>query len=416
MRFGRPRTLFGQTALLIIASLALFSAVAWSAIVWTAVIPAAQSAGRVVAEKANAAADAFSKGLPLPREVETAEHLPEGRNAQRGYFSFYLSTFRRELQAQLPGAQIYIARSVMPLEIWIQLPRLPNRWLVLTWRLARPGTPAALIGVVFASALVVLVGASLFARRLTTPLADLDRATSRIAEGERVALNTASGPSEVRSLATAFTAMSDRLVEHEERREIMLAGLSHDLRSPLARLRVAVELLDSRESALAEQMAVEIEDIDRMVGQFLQYVRAGYREVPIEACADDIVRETLAHYGDLRLDLDAAEPRLLAVESIQHMLYNLVSNASDHGRPPVSVSTRLAAKELQITVTDHGPGLSPEEWESALQPFERIRGVPGDGHTGLGLALVQRLVAAYRGKLSARRISDGFQVEVILPA
>jgi signal transduction histidine kinase len=211
--------------------------------------------------------------------------------------------------------------------------------------------------------------------------------------------------------------MATRLVEHEERREIMLAGLSHDLRSPLARLRVAVELLDARDAALAEQMTVEIEEVDRMVGQFLHYVRAGYRETPIEASADDVVRETLARYaGSLRLDLAASEPRLIPVESLQHVLYNLVSNALEHGLPPVTVQTKLTTRELRITVADHGSGLTPEEWAAALQPFHRIRATPGDGHTGLGLALVQRLVHAYRGTLNGRRTPDGFLIEVVIPA
>jgi two-component system osmolarity sensor histidine kinase EnvZ len=421
VKFGRPRTLFGQTALLIVASLTVFSAIAWAAIVWTAIIPAAQASGHAVAEKVTAAVDAVLDHQPLPPDVTIEPRLPPGTSPemQRVYFSFYLSNFQRQLREELPGAQIYIPRSVMPLEIWIQVPRLPRQWILLTLRLARPGTPVALTVVVICSALLVLVGAGIFARRLTAPLADLARATSRIAEGEPVALNTATGPSEVRELATAFSSMAARLVEHEERREIMLAGLSHDLRSPLARLRVAVELLDKRDAALAEQMTVEIEDVDRMVGQFLHYVRAGYRETPIEACADDVIRETLAHYGDtdrLRLELAAAEPRLIAVESIQHMLYNLVSNALEHGRPPVTVQTSLTARELKIIVADRGSGLMPEEWEAALQPFRRIRATPGDGHTGLGLALVQRLVAAYRGSLTARRTRDGFVVEVGLPA
>lgn len=421
MRLRRPRTLFGQTALLIIASLSIFSVIAWAAIVWTAIIPAALASGHAVAEKVTAAADALLENQPLPHDVTVEPSLPPDASLEvpRIYLSFYLSNLRRQLLTELPGAQIYIPRSVMPLEIWVRLPRLPGRWIVLTLRLARPGTPAALMVVVACSALLVLVGAGIFARRLTAPLADLASATSRIAEGEPVALNTESGPSEVRELATAFSSMAARLVEHEERREIMLAGLSHDLRSPLARLRVAVELLDARDAALAEQMTVEIEDVDRMVGHFLHYVRAGYRETPIEASADDVVRETLAHYADsdrLRLRLAASEPRLIAVESIQHVLYNLVSNALEHGRPPVIVQTSLTARELKISVADHGSGLSPEEWEAALQPFHRIRATPGDGHTGLGLALVQRLVQAYRGTLIGRRTSDGFLVEVVLPA
>src|SRR4030081_134820 len=98
--------------------------------------------------------------------------------------------------------------------------------------------------------LLSLLAAAVFARRLTAPLATLVDAARRVGDGEVVAVDTSSGPSEVRSLAVAFQAMSQRLVELDERRELMLAGLSHDLRSPLARMRVAVDLLESSEAGL----------------------------------------------------------------------------------------------------------------------------------------------------------------------
>jgi two-component system osmolarity sensor histidine kinase EnvZ len=197
----------------------------------------------------------------------------------------------------------------------------------------------------------------------------------------------------------------------------MLAGLSHDLRSPLARVRVAVELLDPRDRVLAQQMAVEVEEIDRIVGQFLHYVRAGYRESPVEASADELVRETLAPYASdtkLHLDLNCAEPRMLAVEGLRHVLLNLVQNAFEYGQPPVKVRTGVEHDMLRISVEDRGHGLSDQDWQEAIRPFQRLRATPGAGHTGLGLAMVDRLVQACRGTLTARRIEGGFVVDVTL--
>jgi len=268
--------------------------------------------------------------------------------------------------------QVLAARSVMPTTIWIRTPQIPGRWLVLTWQLGRPETPMAVVAVIMTGALLVLVGAALFAHRLTAPLADLVKATERVAEGARVSVNPASGPSEVRSLAIAFQMMSHRLAEIDEQRELMLAGLSHDLRSPLARVRVAIELLDPRDTMLAQQMAVEVEEIDRIVGQFLRYVRAGYRESPVEASADELVRETLAQYASgrqLHLELSVAEPRMLAVEGLRHILLNLVQNAFEYGQPPVVVRTRVEHGVLQVSVEDRGPGLSDQDWRDAIRPF-----------------------------------------------
>jgi signal transduction histidine kinase len=203
------------------------------------------------------------------------------------FLSLYLNRLRKQLQADIPGASVVVAR-VMPTELWIRTAQVPDRWFVLRWQVARPETPFAMGGVVLAGGLQSLVAAAVFARRLTAPLATLVEATRRVGEGEVVAVDASSGPSEVRSLAVAFQAMSQRLVELDERRELMLAGLSHDLRSPLARMRVAVDLLESSHPGLIGQITTDVEEIDRIVGQFLHYVRAGYRETPARASADEI--------------------------------------------------------------------------------------------------------------------------------
>jgi two-component system osmolarity sensor histidine kinase EnvZ len=209
--------------------------------------------------------------------------------------------------------------------------------------------------------------------------------------------------------------MSNRLAELDEQRELMLAGLSHDLRSPLARVRVAVELLEEPNVALATQITEEIELLDRMIGQFMHYVRAGYQEQPIQACLDDIVRDTLArHATTVQLELGAPEPCRIAVESLRHILLNLVQNAVEYGRPPVAVRTTQTTGAVRLSVADSGTGLSPAEWSEAIQPFRRLRQTPGMGHTGLGLAMVERLVRVARGTLAATQSDRGFTVEVTL--
>jgi two-component system osmolarity sensor histidine kinase EnvZ len=405
--------------MLIAATVAFFSLICWAAIVWTTIIPAAEATAHVLAQRATAAIAAYKSGAPLPQDIEfrSAPPASESRWMHEFSFSLYLNHLRTQLRRDLPGSQVFVARAAMPTRVWIRSAELPDRWLVLRWQVSRPETPAAIIVVVLTGALLVLTGAAMFARRLTAPLAALVAATDRIAQGERVMVNTTSGPSEVRSLGAAFQSMSHRLAELDEQRELMLAGLSHDLRSPLARLRVAVELLDTRDTVLTEQMAGEIEEIDRMVGQFLHYVRAGYRETPVEGCLDDIVQESLTrhHRGEkLQLDLNAAEPRLLAVESVRHVLLNLVQNALEYGQVPVTIRTRLAPGRLSISVEDSGHGIPEREWQEALRPFHRLRATPGTGHTGLGLATVERLVRACHGTVVGSLTEGGFVVNVTL--
>ena len=292
-----PGSLFARTALLIAGTLAFFSLITWAGIVWTTMIPAAEVTAHVLAQRATAAVTAYQAGTALPEGVELGAlpRVPERRQHRELFVSLYLTHLRNRLQTDLPGSEVVLARTAMPTEIWVRPARVPGRWFVLKWQVARPETPIAMGVIVVFGALVALLGGCVRSPA-DCPSRLFAEATRRVADGERVTVNTASGPGEVRSLAVAFQAMSTRLAELDEQRELMLAGLSHDLRSLLARVRVAVELLDHSDPVLIQQMTVDVEEIDRMVAQFLHYVRAGYRESPALACLDDVVRDSLSPY------------------------------------------------------------------------------------------------------------------------
>jgi two-component system, OmpR family, osmolarity sensor histidine kinase EnvZ len=412
-----PDSLLARTALLIGGTLIFFGVSAWLAIVWTTMIPAADVTAQVLAQRVTAAQEAYQAGRPLPEGVELAPAavLPDSHHRDVS-LSLYLSRLCKHLEASLPASEVVLVRSVLPTLIWVRTPATPPHGLLLRWQVSRPGTPVAVGLVVLLVALVALLGAALFARRLTAPLADLARATQAVARGERVTVDTRRGPAEVRSLAADFQAMSTRLAEL---RELMLAGLSHDLRSPLARVRVAVELLSGATPDLVQQIALDVEDMDRIIGQFLRYLRAGYREQPVPGCADDILRGCLASYpagGAVCTQLAAGELRLLAADSLRRIVANLVQNALEHGRPPVIVRSALGPGHLRISVEDRGPGIPAQEWAEALRPFRRLRAAPRAGSSGLGLAIVERLVHASQGSFTGRQIEGGFVVEVTLAA
>jgi two-component system osmolarity sensor histidine kinase EnvZ len=416
-----PRSLFARTALLIAVTIFIFGVIAWQAIIWTALVPTAEAAASLLTERAQQAIAAHRSGAPLPEgaRFETGESVSMKPRYAGLAMRTYMQRVRSRLAANLNASDVLIQRYAAPSEIRVRTPELAGTWLVLTWRIAGPGAPLATLVVWGAAALLALGAAALSARRLTAPLGELAAAAARLAEGERVQIKTSSGPSEVRSLAVAFQSMSHRLAELDEQRELMLGGISHDLRTPLARLRVAVELLDKDDAALTREIAANIEEMDRMIGQFLHYARAGYRETPARASLDEIVRQTLAIYASderLRLEPGAAEPRVFAIDSVRHMLLNLVQNALEYGRPPVTVRTSSGATEIRIEVRDRGAGLSQEQWADAIRPFHRLQDPPGDAHAGLGLAMVERLVRVCGGTLVGRRLEEGFAVTVRLPA
>jgi two-component system osmolarity sensor histidine kinase EnvZ len=263
-----PRSLFARTALLIAITIFVFGVIAWQAIIWTALVPTADAAASLLTERAHAAIDARRTGGQLPEgaRFETGESVSIKPRYAGLAMRTYMGRVRSRLAANLHSSEVRIQRYAAPSEIRVRTPELAGTWLVLTWRIAGPGAPLATLIVWGAAALLALGAAALSARRLTAPLGELAAAAARLAEGERVQIETSSGPSEVRSLAVAFQSMSRRLAELDEQRELMLGGVSHDLRTPLARLRVAVELLDKHDAALTREMAANIEEMDRMIG------------------------------------------------------------------------------------------------------------------------------------------------------
>jgi two-component system osmolarity sensor histidine kinase EnvZ len=420
LRQHAPQSLFARTALLIAGTLVAFSLIVWQAVMWAVVVPTADLTADILMVRASEALASHRAGNALPEGSKLTVGYPIDDIPRFRFlaYSVYLQRLRVALQTRLRASQVVIAHARAPAELWLKTPDTGDAWLVLSLRLARPQAPLAVAAVLIITALLVLGVSAWSARRLTKPLARLAADAVQIALTKPVLVDTSSGPSEVRSLAVAFQSMSHRLNELNEQRELLLAGISHDLRSPLARLRVAVELIDERDADLMRQMAVEIEEMDRMIGQFLHYVRSGYRETPVQAVLDEIVRDTLAPLsGDARVQCQyaAPEPCYLSVELVRHITLNLVQNALEHGQGPVEVATSATTDSVQLVVRDAGAGVSELDWPEALRPFSRLRAKPGGGHAGLGLALVDRLVRAGRGVLSAAQVEGGFQVSVTLP-
>jgi two-component system, OmpR family, osmolarity sensor histidine kinase EnvZ len=413
------QTLFGRTAALIAGALLAFSIIAWQVIVWTSLVPVAGNTAHQLAAQARDAITANDAHRPLPPDVRFVSGPPPAPRLIRGLaFGSYLESVRTQLQRELDSPDVRISRLVAPAEVWVRVDAPSAQWLVLTWRFAGPRAPFAALTLIAGAALIVLIGAAWSARRLTAPLGELALAASQVAEGRRVDINTESGPGEVRALAIAFQAMSNRLLQVDGERELMLGGISHDLRTPLARIRVALELLENQDPALMTEMTASIEEMDRMVGQFLHYVRANYREAPTEAVLDDVVRESLAMYGAdprLGLELQAEQPRVFAVQCLRHAVLNLVANALEYGKAPVSVRTRIHTGSIELSVQDAGAGLSESQWRDALLPFHRVSAETGDGHSGLGLAMVERLISNGGGSLVAERVHDGFRITAKLP-
>jgi len=299
-----------------------------------------------------------------------------------------------------------------PQVTWLHVPGSES-WMGLQGPLFEAGAPgrlALLLGLV----LVLLVACSWWgARQLTRPL---ERLRTRILSGARA--DPAQGdPPEVAEIGAAHDELLARLERQQRERALLLAGVSHDLRSPLARIRMAAELLPEVPEVGPRRASIvaNVHTADRLVESFLDLVRTG--ELPLGERVDltEVARSVASAAGwpepqATPLWLDDANRQLL-----ERALFNLADNARHHGRPPFGLQVRAEGSEAVFEVFDGGPGISREEQESLLRAFARGDGSRNRPGSGLGLAVVQETAERLRGRVVFDGSAQRFAVQLRLP-
>lgn len=274
-------------------------------------------------------------------------------------------------------------------------------WLDLPGLLPAHEFSGAWIAASAATVVLAVLGAWLIQRRINQPLHALVQAATALGRGQRPQPLDADAPSEIATVSHAFNDMAASLAKTEEERALMLAGLSHDLRTPLAKMRLASEMLEGQADAeLLASLNRNIDGMDRLLSQFLDFTRTsgGVQEAPAEADLNELVGEALAlcpHEG-LSLQLGQVPRRPLRRQAVERLVLNLVVNAQRHGQPPIELATGHDSTGLWLEVRDRGPGIDPAVAESLKEPFARgdqARGGPAGA--GLGLAIADRVARAH---------------------
>ena len=297
-----------------------------------------------------------------------------------------------------------------------------NYWVALPRERIERQAPWEWIGWSAAAAALALIGAWFIVSLINRPLSALTRAAAQVAGGARPQAVEEAGATELRTLAAAFNRMTQALQRAESERALLLAGVSHDLRTPLSRLRLAIEMLATDDRSMTSGMIRDIEDMDAIIDQFLDFARAEGGE-PVQADGDlnALIREVAERYQrdgkPVSARSGALSPMPLAPMAIKRLVVNLVENALRYARTPVEIDVRPLAGHVALSVLDRGPGIPTEDAARMLQPFTRLESSrAGATGAGLGLAIVQRIAAMHRGTVELHaRTGGGLEVRVLLP-
>ena len=329
-------------------------------------------------------------------------------------------------------------------------------WVRMERERIDPPLPWDWLGWAALALLVSLVGAYFLVLHITQPLRALAGAARAVGRGEPAPQLPEAGAREIAEVAGAFNQMTQDLKTQEENRALVLAGISHDLRTPLARLRLGVEM--SSDTTFRDGMVADIEQMDQVIGQFLDFARAGRDESTLTATEidlTDLAAELHSHYSSLghQLTLDTPLPVYahLRPAALKRALMNLIDNALRYGSangaaPAIEIAVMQgeasapssapsvtptstpssAASSAIIEIRDRGPGIPPASAERLKQPFTRLDAARGSsdgsiegqqGGSGLGLAIVDRIVRQHGGKFDLLpRAGGGLVARITLPA
>lgn len=258
---------------------------------------------------------------------------------------------------------------------------------------------------------LAIAASAYIARRMAHPLEAL---RARIAADDTAGAPLANASAEVQAIDQAWRTLRQSLDRQERERALLLAGVSHDLRSPLGRIRMAAELLPEGQGIAPRREAIVRNAVlaDRLVGSFLDHVRSG--ELPLGETVDvaAIARAAAAQQQRSATELTVEAPMSLIAPRanavlIERMIANLLDNAFTHGQPPVTLRVAGLPQEVRIDVEDAGPGIAPEQQPAMLQAFARADASRQRPGLGLGLAVVQRVAERLGGSVSFARSADG---------
>ena len=431
-----PRSLFGRLVLLLVVVVAL-AAVA-TAILFNhdraALIARQFGETKIVQLKALRAALESADG---PERRETLARLgreygvriePESERPPRPGGPQPLGKGMRELEQRLQDAlgpdtslriaprlgQLFINMKAGDTGYWVGFPiaRPPEDeipWRAVAWALI---VIAGLLAAAFA-----------FARYLARPLRQLETAVDRVGRGETPAPLPEGGPSEIASVNRGFNVMIGNLRQIERDRAVLLAGVSHDLRTPLARLRLGIEM-SARDEATCAGMVADIEEMDRIIGQFLDFARDDTAAAPAHGDLNRVIAACVERYTnagrDVRFHAGDVPTLPLRETAMSRLAANLIDNALAYGAPPVEVTTARRDAALVLDVADRGHGIAPADVARLKQPFTRASAsrarADGAAGAGLGLAIVDRIARLHGGTFDLLpRDGGGTIARVTLP-
>ncbi len=266
-------------------------------------------------------------------------------------------------------------------------------------------------------ALLMIIIAIMFLKNQTRPIINLAKAAERFGRGENIDEYRPSGALEIRKAGLEFDRMRKRIMRHLTQRSEMLSGISHDLRTPLTRLKLQLSFIKNEE--LSKQMSLDIDEMEKMLNEYLQFTSSSYLEKDETFDISELIENIINKYNNSNISKDLI-PRVYMIgrkNLIQRSLNNIIDNSIKYANK-INLTLSKKNNNIMITVEDDGPGIPKNEYQNVFKPFYKLNKSRGDAKSsvGLGLSITSDIIKSHGGNIVLEKSHlNGLRVKVFLP-
>lgn len=349
----------------------------------------------------------YTKSLAMEKGLRWARHYEE------------LSQQMAEYMGGKADVRLEIAKE-HPF-LWLNSYLAPNVWIRLPLTEIGQNQFAVVFRYTLAIFLTIFAITWLYIRYQSRPLFVLENYAKQMGKGVMVQAIKEEGSLEIRYVIRAFNRMSSGIKMLENDRTILMAGVSHDLRTPLTRIRLATEMMNEKDQYLAESINKDIEECDAIIEQFMDYIRTG-REMNMEFCdLNKVLLEAVNAESSFLPNIEtqiSSSPIIINanVIAIKRAVTNMLVNAFRYGNGWVKVSSGVIKDHAWFQVEDDGAGIKKESIQHLFQPFVQGERARSNGGTGLGLAIIRRIIDAHDGEIIIDKSKrGGLSIRATLP-
>ena len=267
------------------------------------------------------------------------------------------------------------------------------------------------------SSLLLIAIAIIFLKNQTRPIVNLAKAAERFGKGDFISEIRPSGASEIRKAAYEFDRMVKRINRHLNQRSEMLSGISHDLRTPLTRLKLQLAMLNQKD--ISEKMSKDIDEMEGMLNSYLQFAKSQVQEESIAININKLFKEIINNKNNKNLHLNLSNEIVLVARknALKRCFNNIIENGLNYGKN-VYVNVSKSSTRLNIFIDDDGPGIPFNQYKNVFKPFYRIDKSRNLNHSGvgLGLSIAEDIIRSHGGNIELNESKHkGLQVKISLP-